>query len=112
MAGRKFPDAASREAYWREHVNCWASSGERIVGYCKAHHLCAKSVHYWKKVLAHRALPLAAKGQAPVFAELRIASPPEAAIEIALGNGRRVQVRAGFDEATLAQVVAVLERTG
>ena len=38
-----------------------------------------------------------------------VAAPREAPIEIALRGGRTVRVGPGFDEATLARLVAVLE---
>jgi hypothetical protein len=46
-----------------------------------------------------------------LFAEVVVESPGgEAALEVVVGHGRRVRVHPGFDEATLARVVAVLER--
>jgi hypothetical protein len=40
---------------------------------------------------------------------VRGTSEGEAALEVVLAGGRRVRVHPGFDEATLARVVAVLE---
>ena len=111
MARRKFSDAASREAFWREHVTRWASSGESVIGYCKAEDLSEGSFHYWKSALKRRdGRPVAGDGP-PAFAELRITARQDAFIEIAVGGGtRRVQVHPGFDEETLARVLGVLER--
>lgn len=108
MAARRFPDAASRRRYWLEHVTRWESSGQSIMGYCSAHELSEKSFHYWKKMVKHSAA--SSEGTRLSFAELQLVAPQQAAIEIALGEGRRVQVHPGFDEDTLARVLAVLER--
>jgi hypothetical protein len=45
------------------------------------------------------------------FAEVVLrATGHAAALEVVLGHGRRIQVHPGFDEDTLARVVAALER--
>ena len=47
-----------------------------------------------------------------VAVELEEKAPQKAnAIEVVLGRGRRVEVRPGFDAATLQALIAVLERT-
>jgi hypothetical protein len=40
---------------------------------------------------------------------VRLVGAAEGAIEVLLGGGRSVRVRAGFDEATLRRVIAALE---
>jgi hypothetical protein len=59
-------------------------------------------------------------GRVPAFAEVRLAAAQEASghcderacIEIVCGTSRRIQVHPGFDEETLARVIAVLGRAG
>jgi hypothetical protein len=47
----------------------------------------------------------------PLFAEVRLASAPEASpISVALPNGVEVRVRPGFDVDTLIRVLDALER--
>ena len=115
MAAGRFPDGASREAFWREHLAGWASSGQSIIGYCRAQGLSEGCFHYWKNEVKRRdggGRPRSAGGLA--FAEVRVAQTngDEALIDIVLSGARRVRVHRGFDEDTLARVVAVLERAG
>ena len=100
----------SRKEFWRGHIRKWASSGQTVVAYCRAHQLSKSAFHFWKSALKCRDARIAVSAEPPAFAEVRIAARPEASIEIAFGGGRRVQVHPGFDEETLARVLAVLER--
>jgi hypothetical protein len=54
------------------------------------------------------ALRLAAR-PVPRLVPVRLVGAAEGAIEVLLGGGRSVRVRAGFDEATLRRVIAALE---
>jgi hypothetical protein len=45
----------------------------------------------------------------PVFVPVRLAPPALAALEVVVGDGRVVRVPAGFDAATLRQLLAVLD---
>ncbi len=110
MAARTFRDGASREAFWREHVARWASSGQSIAGYCRARDLSEGCFHYWKSARNRREARRAADAARPAFAEVQVAVSSTAPIEIAFDGGCRVQVRPGFDEETLARVLAVMER--
>lgn len=88
------------------------SSGETLSGYCLEHCLSESNFYYWRKKLAKVRSYSPHPEPAPSFVEMEIRSRGEAAIEIALGEVRRIQVHPGFDEETLARVVALLERTG
>lgn len=110
MARRRFPDAESRRRYWLEHVSRWASSGQSIAGYCSDQDLSEGCFHYWKSTLRRRDAQESSGEIRPAFAELQLVAPQRTAIEIAVGEGRCVQVHPGFDEETLARVLAVLER--
>ena len=106
MAGKQFLDGANREAFWRGHVDAWASRGQSLAGYCLEHGLSEGSFYYWRKKLEKVET---CSGAAASFVELELAPPGDAALEVVLAHGRRVQVHPGFDEATLARVVSVLE---
>lgn len=119
-----------REAYWRGHIERCESLGVPIAGYCRQQGIAAASYHWWKRELGKRGdHPASARGGASSmpcgtspslpFAEVRVVPPgallaDEAtpAIEVALSGGRRVGVRPGFDAATLAQVLRVVEAAG
>ena len=101
----------SRKEFWRGHIRKWASSGQTVVAYCRAHQLSKSAFHFWKGELKRRDERAAISSPAAAFVELQMPEPvPVASIEIAFGGGRRVQVHPGFDEETLARVLAVLER--
>ncbi len=112
MAAKKFADAGSRESFWREHVARWVSSGQSILGYCRAQGLSEGCFHYWKSALRRREAQSVAGDGPPVFAELKLGGTREACIEVHVGGARRVQVHPGFDADTLTRVLAVLERAG
>lgn len=108
-------------AQWRAHVSAQGCSGLSAADYCREHGLHPGSFYRWKRRLGasgdadgvHGESPLA-RGNGhggPLFAEVVVQSPRgEAGLEVVLGRGRRVWVHPGFDDETLARVVAVLER--
>ncbi|MBP8128205.1 MAG: hypothetical protein KA184_01400 [Candidatus Hydrogenedentes bacterium] len=112
MAAKKFADAVSRESFWGEHVARWSSSGQSILGYCRAQGLSEGCFHYWKNALKRRGAQSAAGDGPPVFAELKLVGTREACIEVRVGDAHRVHVHPGFDADTLRRVLAVLERAG
>jgi hypothetical protein len=120
-----------REALWRQRLAAQSASGMSITQWCRRSGTSASLFHYWKRALAKRdgrrlkppRCPAAAENETQTqdvaFARVVIASPtPKAqftasaadpAIQIVLSGLRVVRVGAGFDEATLARVLAVLE---
>lgn len=105
---------ASREVYWRGQVSAWERSGESVRVYCGSRGLSEASFYFWKRELKRRDAGASSGMSAPVFAEVRLtpSAAREALIEIAFAGARRVQVHPGFDEETLARVLAVVERAG
>lgn len=113
-----------REVFWRGHVEAQSRSGESVRGYCRSQGLSEAGFYFWRRELARRARERGAAGAsegrtAPSkrtgrvrFAEVRLSSDlaQPCTLEVALVNGRRVAVRPGFDEETLARVVSALER--
>ena len=102
----------SGEVYWREQIAACEASGMSIAAYCEAHGLRASRYYWWKSELRRRGV---AGGGFPRFAEVVVTSDgpaPSADIEITLVGDRVVRVRPGFDGATLAAVVRVLEGLG
>ena len=101
--------SSGRELYWREQVAGWAGSGQSIRGYCRTHGLSEASFHAWRRELRRRdAVPGVG---AASFVEVKAVDPggADGALEICVSSGRTIRVRPGFDEATLAGVVRVLE---
>jgi transposase-like protein len=92
-----------RERYWREAVGRQARSGLSVKAFCEQEDLCAHTLYIWRRRLAE---------QAPVdFAVVRVRperAVSNAAIELVLPSGERLQVAPGIDEATLRTVLTVL----
>lgn len=102
--------------YWseveaRRAVGKLEASGLKVAEYARRSGLGEKRLRYWR-------LRLAGQPVTPVFLPVRItssevrasASGLEAASLEVLVSGRVVRVPAGFDPATLTQLMAVLER--
>lgn len=128
--------SGEREAYWRQALADWARSGLPKVAFCRERGLSSSAFHWWRGELARRdgargsrlsASPCSAKGGEakgrPAFVAVRVAEravdravvSPRAegglagAVEVVLGNGRRVRVGSGFDVEALVRVVGALE---
>lgn len=100
-----------REAYWRKQIEVCESSGLSIARYCREHGVSLAQYHWWKGELKRRA----ATRSVALFAEVRparVEAVVTSAIEVALLGERVVRVHPGFDAATLAGVVQVLEGLG
>lgn len=121
---------SKRVAFWRGHIARCESLGVSIAAYCRERELSAASYHWWKRTLEKRdaRVAVASGGMSPMpsvtdaplpFAEVTVvargglpAGEEGAVIEVTLAGGRRVGVRPGFDAATLAQVLRVVEGLG
>ena len=98
----------SRAEFWGKHIAAREGSGVTIAQYCRDHGISCASFQWWKSELKRRKIPV-------VFAEVRMplaTNVVEGAIEVVVGGNRVVRVHSGFDEATLARVLAVVERCG
>ncbi|MFT3764782.1 MAG: IS66 family insertion sequence element accessory protein TnpB [Minicystis sp.] len=98
---------------WARRVKGWEASGLDAAAFAAREGLVAKSLLWWRWKL--RSTPAAAASE-PRFVPVRVVdttvrapcpSSTDAAIEIALPNGRVVRVTAGFDPSVLTQVLAI-----
>jgi transposase-like protein len=98
------------EAWWRQHLARQRSSGQRVRAYCERHGVSEHSFYRWRRRLAAGDAQPHRHDDRPHFVPVTLpANPSGSRIEIVLGGGQRISVPAGFDPATLAQVVSVLE---
>lgn len=107
------------ERRWRELIKDQKRSGSSIQAFCDRRGVSASSFHYWKRELAKREgqRPTGGRREGPRsledFVPVRVsAGSPDArgamdGIEIVVA-GAIIRVRRGFEEETLARVVAVL----
>ena len=128
---------SQRQSYWQEVLRRWREGGQSVRAFCRAEGLRESAFYFWRRELdrgCQRADAVIGSpsqvrtdtpaARLPKRASSRHTSPPsflpvqvvkdgvtEATdgVEIILGPGRTVRVRAGFDRQTLADVLAVLE---
>jgi len=123
---------AAKRARWLGHVRGCAGEGLSAAAYCRREGLGAASFYRWRRVFlasgefvggageagaapgsdGARVAGTAAGASAALFAEVALGgalAEAPAGIEVVVSGGRRVRVQAGFDAASLARVVAVLE---
>ena len=97
---------------WAKRVERWRDSGLTAAQFGAETGVNPRTLTYWKWVLSKESRD--EKTAAPAvpssaFVEVRTA-PSSAAFELALANGRRLQIPAAFDASTLERLLAVLER--
>ena len=108
--------AAAENPYWREAdavmvLSLWRDSGQTLSAFARQYSLSVQRLRRWHRRLEDQELPKFHPVQVVPDAMVPSvkASAEVGGVEIALGNGRRLIVRPGFDEATLARVLQVLE---
>lgn len=102
-----------KEAWWRHHLGQWQSSGDSIRVFCARVGVSEQNFYRWRRVLEERGVwRQAGQAKRPLFVPVEVeeeGGSQSNSIEVVLSGGQRVGVRPGFDPATLARVVAVLE---
>jgi transposase-like protein len=104
---------AGKQARWLKLVRRWRRSSLSVRAFCLQHEISENNFYAWRRVLRERGLlgetptPTLAT---PAFVQLLHdeAEAAETVIEVVLGR-RVLRVRRGFDDATLRQLVALLE---
>jgi hypothetical protein len=110
-----------KQQLWLERIQRWQGSQLTIRDFCARHHLSEPNFYSWKRVLAERGLlppgrvaaaqpDAAASPTTPLFvaATLTATAVAPQPLEIVLPDGLAVRVVAGFDAATLRQLLALL----
>ncbi len=129
MERRGAPRDLGKERFWRRVLQLWGRSGRTVRAFCAEHRLREASFYAWRRIIADRdrqhatqpAVASAFRPDAPhqatagqaTFVPLRIvptpAGNPAQAFEVVLNDDRVVRVPAGFDAASLRQLLAILE---
>jgi transposase-like protein len=96
----------SKEQQWRRWIAQWRTSGLSVAAFCARHGLAAPSFYAWRRTLQRRDSSPAAFVPVQLVAD----EVPDSGrlLEVVLPDGRLVRVPAGFDAATLRQLLAVL----
>ena len=103
----------AKQAKWLAVVQRWQRSRLSVREFCRRQQVNEASFYEWRRVLRQRGLlGEAVQDVTPAFAEVVVQTPAsaaETAIELVLGERRRLRVRAGFDAEALLQLVKLLE---
>jgi transposase len=107
------PRDPRKEQHWRQLLERWQHSGLPVRVFCRRHRLAEPTFYAWRRILAQRPSPGTADNEPLTFVPLDIRHdtppPPAPALEVVLGNGRRLRILPGFDPAALRHLLAVLE---
>jgi transposase-like protein len=101
------PPDRHKEHQWRQRIREWRQSGLTVRAFCARHGLAQPSFYVWRRKLAQRDAAYPAFVPVQVVGQTSVAS--SAALEVVLEGGRTIRVPAGFNAATLRQLLAVLE---
>lgn len=103
--GHGKPRDERKDRQWRQTIREWLRSGLSVRVFCARRGVAQPSFYAWRRELAKRDAEEAA------FVPVHVLGGawPAAALEVVLACGRTLRVAAGFDPATLRQLLAVLE---
>lgn len=109
MAGRTQRDR-DKERFWRQMLRQWRRSGLGVRAFCQQHQLSEPLFYAWRRTLQERdrQAPATPQPDAPAFVPVTLVAPTPP-LELVLAGGRAVRIPAGFDAATLRQLLAVLD---
>jgi transposase-like protein len=118
-----------KEHFWRHVLRQWRRSGQGVRPYCAEHGLSEPSFYAWRRTIQQRDRQAEASSQRvrrqagepvantssrrrpgaglPAFVPVTVVAPAPS-LEVVLRDGRAVRVPAGFDAASLRQLLAVL----
>jgi transposase-like protein len=115
MAPPGAPRDYGKEQFWRRLFRLWRRSGRTIRAFCAEHQVSEPSFFAWRRTIAQRDQqhPAQANSAPVAFVPLRVvpapAPEPACPFEVVLKDDLVVRVPAGFDAASLRQLLAILE---
>lgn len=103
--------------WWRERIERWECSGQSIAAFCRENGIGEKRFYRWRKRLSkevvqtdsHRLVPVQVKAPSSVGESVIRSAGAFAGVEIVAPSGYRLRLDRGFDSATLANALSVLE---
>jgi hypothetical protein len=104
------PRNLGKERQWRRWIEEQQTGSLSVRAFCSRRSLSEHNFYQWRRLLAERDQEARSTSTTSLFVPVEVAGAlADSRIEIVLAGGQRVNVPVGFDVATLAQVVAVLE---
>jgi hypothetical protein len=89
----------------RKELDAWRSSGLSMDRFAKERRIAAHRLRYWKKRFEDGAVT---KGKSLSLLPVRVVQVNGGPVDVVLPSGHIARVSRGFDEETLARVIAVL----
>jgi transposase-like protein len=112
--GKRRDEAKAR--FWQGAIREAARSGVSIREFCRLRKLDVAQFYWWRRRLKQtrppRTMGTPEGGQARFALVGEGAETTDAGIELVLGDGRRLRIGRGVDEATLRSVLAVVQGQG
>jgi hypothetical protein len=101
------PDSEQLRQVWKTHIERWKQSGQTQVSYCREHELKPHQFTYWKKRFGRTKADIS-------FVPLRFSRNLPVAVtgstfNLFTQNGFKIEVGAGFDPATLKQLISLVQ---
>lgn len=129
MSRRNWQRSATKEQFWRQHVEAWRKSQQTVRAYCTAAALSEPSFYAWRRELTRRdakspetnarsgkktrkTASRPKRRESPAsWVQLQVPSVAAAAapIEIELAGGTVVRLRGEVNRQSLSEVLAALE---
>ena len=102
------------ERFWRAAVRQWRGSGLSVRAYCEKYGLSEPSFYAWRRRLTDAAAATPPFVRVKVVPDVEVlptmaAGGAASALELVLGDHRRLRIAPGFDEPTLRRLLALLE---
>jgi transposase len=106
----------AKQQHWLDLIRRWQQSQLTVRAFCECYGLGEAKFYLWRRVLRERGLlhdppRPTQRTPPPAFVKLTVHQPPAAptAIELLVGDQRRLRVYPGFDPATLRELLRLLE---
>ena len=110
MNEARLAERQEKQRFWGGHLSQWKESGLSQSAYCREHQLNLHRFVYWKQRLA-RQKPSVSLVEVPVSRQKTACMfPPAPPISIVFSGRCRIEVRSGFDPASLEVVLRVVSR--
>jgi len=103
--------------HWQAVIRDAARSGMSTRAFCRLRKLKESQFYWWQRRLKEKCPPVSTPrgpGNGPASFALVSDEPTtvDAGIELVLGDGRRLRISRGVDQATLRSVLAVMQGEG
>jgi len=92
---------------WLERIQSWKDSGLTQRAFCQQHGLGLASFRRWRAIAMREGKP--ADSSVVTFLPVNVVEPGAADLTVVINDTLRIEIPAGFDLATLRQVVQVLQ---